>query len=77
MIQINWPNGKTSIAKEGTNWLEEACKAGFDIPTGCLKGSCGACEIEVEGKTLRACIHSIPKTNSSKLNVALFSDPYW
>ncbi len=77
MIEINWPNGKTSIVEEGANWLEEAYKIGVDIPTGCLKGSCGACEIDVDGATIRACTHSISKTNSGKLNVTLVFDPYW
>ena len=34
-------------------------KAGLEIPTGCLTGSCGACEIDVNGETIRACISHI------------------
>jgi aerobic-type carbon monoxide dehydrogenase small subunit (CoxS/CutS family) len=46
------------------------------IPTGCLGGSCGACEIEVNGELVRACISSVPSSNDL-LQVELASDPYW
>ena len=39
---------------------KQSLNLGFDksveIPTGCLTGSCGACEIEVNGEIVRACI---------------------
>ena len=54
-IKITWPNGETSLISNGEDWLDVANKAGVLIPTGCLKGTCGACEIEVNGKVLRAC----------------------
>ena len=74
-IEIEWPNGKTSEVIPGKGWLEEAQKACIDIPTGCLTGSCGACEIEVNGKVLRACISTVPK--AQKLKVDFATDPYW
>ena len=77
MVQIEWPNGKKSIAKIGQNWLEEAQKEGICIPIGCLNGSCGACEIDVNGKTIRACINSIENTNSEDIKVNFWEDPYW
>ena len=46
-------------------------------PTGCLGGSCGACEIDVNGKTIRACIATVPASKSGELSVELASDPYW
>ena len=47
------------------------------IPTGCLGGSCGACEIEVNGTVVRACISTVPAPASSQLKVELATDPYW
>jgi aerobic-type carbon monoxide dehydrogenase small subunit (CoxS/CutS family) len=51
--------------------------AGFPIPTGCLGGSCGACEIEVNGQMVRACIATVPAASNGELTVELASDPYW
>ena len=76
-IKIRWPNGKYSIATPGQDWLSVANAAGFNIPTGCLSGSCGACEIEVNGKVLRACISTLPIKQSRILRVELSTDPYW
>ncbi len=76
-LQVNWPNGQSSLVKPGKGWLSEAEKAGIAIPTGCLTGSCGACEIEVNGKITRACISNIPKSNSNVLNVEFSYDPFW
>ncbi len=77
LTEINWPNGQSSLSKIGEDWLKEAFKVGIEIPTGCLNGSCGACEIEVNGKTVRACISSIPNSTSHKLKVEFSYDPYW
>ena len=76
-IEIEWPNGKLSKAIPGQDWLKEAQKEGIDIPTGCLTGSCGACEIEVNGEVIRACISHIKMPKSKKLKVDLFYDPFW
>ena len=73
--KIIWPNGNSSFEKEGEDWIKAAFKAGFEIPTGCLVGSCGACEIEVNGEVIRACIKNIPRANLLKVN--LYMDPYW
>ena len=56
--------------------VEAAHAAGVSIPTGCLGGSCGACEIEINGELVRACISSVPNSNEP-LQVELASDPYW
>ncbi len=76
-IKIQWPNGNISFVKNGADWLRTAEEAGIKIPTGCLGGSCGACEIEVNGKIIRACIKNISDENSTELKVEFFSDPFW
>ena len=58
-IKIRWPNNCETYALEGDDWFSTAEKAGLDIPSGCLSGSCGACEIDVNGKTVRACVSDI------------------
>ena len=60
-VRLRWPDGRSSTAAAGCSWLEAAQAAGVSIPTGCLGGSCGACEIEVNGELVRACISSVPK----------------
>lgn len=76
-ITIHWPNGHSSQITTGSDWLLAAQAAGFSIPTGCLGGSCGACEIEVNGQVVRACIATVPAAISGDLVVELASDPYW
>ena len=51
-IEIKWSNGNSSIVQCGDDWLKIAFQADFAIPTGCLGGSCGACEIEVNGEII-------------------------
>tara|TARA_B100000965_G_C19586896_1_gene756152 strand:- start:1294 stop:1527 length:234 start_codon:yes stop_codon:yes gene_type:complete len=74
-VKINWPNKKSSLCSPGSEWLKAAYDAKIEIPTGCLGGSCGACEIEVNGEVIRACIETVPEGND--LKVEFFSDPYW
>ncbi len=76
-IKIRWPNNKETYASEGDDWFSIAEKAGLDIPAGCLTGSCGACEIDVNGKTVRACISHVKSKNNCTLNVSLTTDPFW
>ena len=61
-IKIIWPNNVETYAYEGDDWFSIA-KVGLEIPTGCLTGSCGACEIDVNGETVRACISDVGKQN--------------
>ena len=75
-VPLRWPNGGSSTAAPGCSWLEAANAAGVSIPTGCLGGSCGACEIEINGELVRACISSVPNSDEP-LQVELASDPYW
>ncbi len=74
---IHWPGGRITRVGAGTDWLVAAAAAGVAIPTGCLGGSCGACEIEVNGQIVRACIATVPPSRSGELRVELASDPYW
>lgn len=75
-VKIIWPNGKITISFPGEDWFKAACDANIDIPSGCLGGSCGACEIEANGEVIRACINKIPD-NIDMIKVEFFSDPYW
>ena len=73
--KIIWPNNESINCPPGVEWLKAAYDANVEIPTGCLGGSCGACEIEVNGEVVRACIASVP--DQKELKVDFFSDPYW
>lgn len=76
-LKILWPNKVVSSAYEGDDWFLIADKAGLEIPTGCLTGSCGACEIDVNGEILRPCICNITSQKENELIVTFASDPYW
>ena len=76
-IKIIWPNNIETYVTEGEDWFSCAEKAGLEIPTGCLTGSCGACEIDVNGETVRSCISYIKSKNECPLKVNLTSDPFW
>ena len=74
-VKVIWPNKTSSNCNPGDEWLKAAHDASIEIPTGCLGGSCGACEIEVNGEVIRACIDIVP--DEKELKVEFFSDPYW
>lgn len=74
---IHWPDGSRSLAPAGESWLVAAQRAGQLIPTACRVGSCGACEIEVNGVVVRACIAQIPSCPGRSLEVQPSCDPYW
>ena len=76
-IKVSWPNNIEIDASDGDDWFSVAKKAGVEIPTGCLTGSCGACEIDVNGKTVRACISDIEGKEERFLKVSFTTDPYW
>ena len=75
-IKIKWSNNIETYASEGDDWFLTAKQAGLEIPTGCLTGSCGACEIDVDGETIRACISDIRSRNKCLLKVSLTTDPF-
>tara|TARA_B100000575_G_C22582430_1_gene366934 strand:- start:133 stop:402 length:270 start_codon:yes stop_codon:yes gene_type:complete len=76
-IKIHWPNNITTEANEGDDWFINAKKADVEIPKGCLSGSCGACEIDVNGRTVRPCISNIKSSKQNTLNIEFTTDPYW
>ncbi len=71
------PDDVTVEAEAGEPLLDVAERAGVCIPTGCLMGSCHACEVELEdGTTIRACITAVPPKRE-QLTINLFIDPTW
>ena len=76
-IKVKWPNNVETYVSEGDDWFSTAKKAGLEIPSGCLTGSCGACEIDVNGETIRACISEIRVSKKCLLKVSLTTDPFW
>ena len=69
-IPVQWPDGRETEAEVGQDWLVAATDAGVNIPTGCMGGSCGACEIEVNGKVVRAkSAHAVAPANTFRLTV--------
>ena len=76
-IKVTGPNNIETYASEGDDWFSIAENIGLEIPTGCLTGSCGACEIDVNGETIRACISNIESKKRSRLKVSLTTDPFW
>ena len=76
-IKSIWPNGRIINVNEGEDWFLVAKKAGIQIPSGCLTGSCGACEIDVNGKTIRACINQIKQSKETILKIEFLYDPAW
>ena len=64
-------------AEPGEPMLQVAERAGVFIATGCLMGSCHACEVELdEGEAVCACISSIPG-DRSELTIHIYDDPTW
>lgn len=77
-VQIRFlPDNVTIEAAVGEPLLQVAARAGLSIPTGCLMGSCHACEVELEdGEIICACISAVPP-NQDTLTINLFVDPTW
>jgi ferredoxin len=80
MIEIHFlPDDVKTQAKPGESWLTVAQRAGVSISTGCIMGSCRACEIEVEGieEPVMACLETVPHRPTQSIEVNLLSDPTW
>tara|TARA_Y100001978_G_C23462531_1_gene323064 strand:+ start:74 stop:319 length:246 start_codon:yes stop_codon:yes gene_type:complete len=75
-IKIRWPNNLVTIAEEGQDFFMIAKMANIEIPSGCLTGSCGVCEIDVNGKTIRPCVCNLEASNQL-INIEFTTDPYW
>jgi len=78
MVQVEFlPDGVTTEAEPGEPILAVAARAGITIPTGCLMGSCHACEVELaDGRSICACISSIP-AGQPVVTINLYTDPLW
>ena len=71
------PDDVTVEAEVGEPLLDVASRGGVFIPTGCLMGSCHACEVELaDGTPICACISAVP-ANTEELTLNLYSDPAW
>lgn len=71
------PDNITVDAKVGEPILDVAERAGITIPTGCLMGSCHACEVELDnGQTICACITAVPP-GKEKMTINLSTDLDW
>ena len=71
------PDDVTVEAEAGEAMTEVATKAGVFIATGCLMGSCHACEVELDdGTPVCACITAIPG-DRSEITINLYEDPEW
>ncbi|WP_008315015.1 2Fe-2S iron-sulfur cluster-binding protein [Leptolyngbya sp. PCC 6406] len=72
------PDDVTVTAEVGDSLLQVADRAGLTIPTGCLMGSCHACEVEISGyeEPICACISAVPP-GQSELTINLYVDPTW
>ena len=71
------PDDVTINAQAGESMLTVAERAGVFLPTGCLMGSCHACEVELEdGTPICACISAVPR-DKTELTINLYSDLDW
>ncbi len=71
------PDNIVTQAEPGEPMLQVAERAGVFIPTGCLMGSCHACEVELDdGTPVCACISSI-SGDQPELTITLYDDPTW
>jgi len=71
------PDNVTVEAEIGEPILQVAERAGVFIPTGCLMGTCHACEVELEdGETICSCISAIP-AGRDQFTINLYTDPTW
>jgi ferredoxin len=77
-VQIKFlPDNITIAAEPGESILEVAKRANIFIPTGCMMGSCHACEVELDdGTPVCACITAVP-AGRQYLRIHLYSDPVW
>ncbi|NJL49623.1 MAG: 2Fe-2S iron-sulfur cluster binding domain-containing protein [Leptolyngbyaceae cyanobacterium SM2_5_2] len=72
------PDNVTVDAEVGEPLLQVASRAGVTIPTGCLMGSCHACEVELAGEVdpICACITAVPP-GQAEITINLYVDPTW
>lgn len=76
-VQVHFlPDDIIIEAEAGEPILDVADRAGLFIPTGCMMGSCHACEVELEdGTPICSCISAIPDQKEFVIN--LIDDVIW
>ena len=70
------PDDVAIAAQAGEPLLSVAARAGVYISTGCLMGSCHACEVDLNGEPVCSCITSVPDSDQ-EITVDLLGDPAW
>ncbi len=78
-VTIRFEPDDVSVAAEvGEPLLQVAERAGVRIPTGCLMGSCHACEVEMSGveDPICSCISAVPP-GQAEITINLYVDPTW
>lgn len=72
------PDDISVSAAVGEPLLQVAARAGVTIPTGCLMGSCHACEVDMEGVSdpICSCITAVPP-GLNPVIIHLYADPTW
>jgi ferredoxin len=70
-VQVHFlPDDVLIEAQPGEAVLDVAERAGLFIPTGCMMGSCHACEVELgDGTPICSCITAIPDQESLTINL--------
>ncbi len=72
------PDDIAVSAQAGEPLLTVAARAGVYISTGCLMGSCHACEVNMTGaeEPILACLQAIP-AEPAEIEINLLDDPTW
>lgn len=72
------PDGVTTTAEAGEPLLQVAARAGVHISTGCMAGSCHACEVDITGEEepALACLRAVPE-GVDEIEIAMLDDPTW
>jgi ferredoxin len=70
-VQVHFlPDDVLIEAQPGEAVLDVAERAGLFIPTGCMMGSCHACEVELgDGTPICSCITAVPDQESLTINL--------
>lgn len=70
--QVNvdfFPSGRQTTAIIGEKVSDVATKAEVTIQYKCRKGECGTCEINMDGKWVKACQATIPSSSSVSITI--------
>lgn len=72
------PDDIAVSAQAGEPLLTVAARAGVHISTGCLMGSCHACEVDMTGEEepILACLQAVP-SEPADIEINLLDDPTW